>query len=45
MLNEVKLRPRETEANALIGRELGTCKAWQSACTGLFEGEREVTRD
>jgi hypothetical protein len=45
MLSEVKKRPRETEANALIGREIGTYKAWQSACPGLFEGEREVTRD
>ena len=24
----------------MIGRELGTCEAWHSACPGLFEGEK-----
>ena len=45
MLKPVMLRPRETEANALIGHKVGTYKGWLSACPGLSEGEKEVTHD
>jgi hypothetical protein len=44
MLKQLKQRPREMEANAMIGHEVRTYKGWLSAYPGLFEGEREVTR-
>jgi hypothetical protein len=43
MLKPVMQGPRETEAKALIGHEVGTCEAWLAARPGLFEGVKEVT--
>jgi hypothetical protein len=45
MLKSVMQRPRETEAKALMGHEVGTYEEWLAARPGLFEGDEGVAHD
>jgi predicted dithiol-disulfide oxidoreductase (DUF899 family) len=45
MLNPMMLQPRETEAKALMGHEVGTYEEWLAARLELLEREKELTHD